>query len=195
MHRLLHANGGTTVTRLLPKARELPGLLAAFWVEQARSALHCELDQQWVDLFWAEALALAEQGRHGDTKAYVLVSLFEAASSEQATDLAARYAARLRAEHPHSGGVEYVDAFHAAHDRHDQARAIRLLRQAQRTARQANETGIAELAERVEQVLTSPLPPLFDLLNAAGSRRGRNPLLDFLDEMDEEDVDEFRRHF
>jgi tetratricopeptide (TPR) repeat protein len=195
MHRLLHANGGTTVTRLLPKAREMPGLLATFWVEQGRSALHCDLGQQWVNLFWAEALAVAEQGRHGDTKAYVLVSIFEAAGSEQATDLAARYAARIRAEHPHSGGVEYIDAFHAAHDRHDQARAIRLLRQAQRTARQANETGIAELAERVEQVLKSPLPLLFDLLNAAGGRRGRNPLLDVLDEMDEEDVDEFRRHF
>jgi hypothetical protein len=195
IHALLHADGGDMVRRLLPKAREMPGLLAAFWVDVGRAALHCKLGAEWVELFWAEALALAEQGRHGDTTAYVLVQIFEAANREQAVEVAAPYAARLRAEHPSSGGVEFVEAFRAAHDRRDVSRALRLLRQAQRLASQANESGIATLAERTAGLLQSPAMPLFDLLNQAGGRRGRRLLDAFLDELEEEDAHEFRRRF
>jgi tetratricopeptide (TPR) repeat protein len=187
IHSLLHADGGDMVKRLLPKAREIPGLRTVFWVDQGRSALHCELGQEWVDLLWAEALTLAEQSRYGDTTAFVLVQLFEAATSEQATDIAAHYEARLRAEHPHSGGVQFIEAYHAVHDRRDPARAIRLLHQAQQTARQANESGIAELAEHIADDLRSPIRSLFDLFSQPRGRRGRNPLLDFFDDIDEED--------
>ncbi len=190
IHSLLHAGGGDIVTRLLPTAREMPGLLAMFWVDVGRSALHCQLGQAWTELFWTEALALAAQGRHSDTIAYALVQICEAAYGEQAPAMAARYEAQLRAEHPHSGGGELLEAYQAVHDRSDVARALRLLRQAQRTARQANEPGIAELAEQIAEVLQSPPRSLFDLLAPPGGRRGRRGrrLLDrWLDELDEED--------
>ena len=165
----------------------MPGLLALFWVDVGRSALHCQLGQAWTDLFWAEALALAAQGRHSDTVAYALVQICEAANSEQAPDMAARYEAQLRAEHPHSGGVEFMEAYHAAEDRRDVSRTLRLLRQAQRTARQANEHGIAELAGQITEVLQSPARSLFDLLAPAGGRRGRRLLEELGDEIAEED--------
>ena len=165
MHELLHAGGGDVVTRLLPTVREIRGLLAAFWVDQGCSALQCELGQEWADLFWQEAQELGRQGRHGDTPAYVLVRIFDAANQAKARDVAAHYEARLRAEHPHSGAVAYADAYHAAHDRDDPDRTIRLLRRAQHTARRANEEGIADLAEEIESILSMPLDPLFDLLN------------------------------
>jgi len=165
----------------------MPGLLAMFWVDVGRSALHCQLGQEWTDLFWAEALALAAQGRHSDTIAYALVQICEAANSEQASDMAARYEAQLRAEHPHSGGVEFMEAYHVAQGRRDVSRALRLLRQAQHTARQANEHGIAELAGQIAEVLQSPARSLFDLLAPTGGRRGRRLLDRLLDEIDEED--------
>ena len=196
IHSLLHAGGGDIVTRLLPTARAIPGLLAMFWVDVGRQVLHCKLGQAWVDLFWTEALALAEQNRHGDTLAYVLVQLFEAANAEQAPDLAARYAERLHAEHPQSGGVEFVAAYHAAHSQRDVSGALRRLHQAQHTARQANETGIAELAGHMVELLQSPARSLFDLLAPVAGRRRRRPrrlLDDVFDALDEEDVHEFRR--
>ena len=169
MRELLHVRGGDVVTRLLPTAREIRGLLALFWVEQGRLALECELDPEWVDLFWQEAQALAGQRRHGDTPAYVLVSIFDAAIDAEAPDVAAHYEARLRAEHPHSGAVPYVDAYHAVHDRNDHARAIRLLRRARQTAQRANEKSLANLAQEAERMLTTPPDPIFDLLNLFGN--------------------------
>jgi tetratricopeptide (TPR) repeat protein len=187
IHSLLHAGGGDIVKRLLPTAREMPGLLALFWVDVGRSALHCQLGQEWTDLFWAEALALAAQGRHSDTIAYALVQICEAANSEQAPNIAARYEAQLRAEHPHSGGVEFMEAYHAVQGRRDVSRALRLLRQAQHTARQAHEHGIAELAGQIAEVLQSPARSLFDLLAPTGGQRGRRLLDRGWDEIDEED--------
>ena len=168
MHELLHAGGDDVVMRLLPTVREIRGLLAAFWVDQGCSALQCEFGQAWVDLFWQEAQELGRQGRHGDTPAYVLVRIFDAANQAKARDVAAHYEARLRAEHPHSGAVAYVDAYHAARDQDDPDRAIRLLRRAQHTARRANEESIVDLAEEIESILSTPLNPLFDLLNRFG---------------------------
>lgn len=165
MHELLHVDGGAVVTRLLPTVREIRGLLSVFWVDQGQHALQCEIGQEWVDLFWEEAQELGRQRRHGDTLAYVLVRIFDAANKANARDVAARYEARLRAEHPRSGAVAFVDAYHAAHDRDDPARAVRLLRRAQQAARQANEDRLAEYAEEVELILTTPLASLFDMLN------------------------------
>lgn len=199
IHNLLHAGGGDIVQRLFPTIRQIPGLPAMFWVNLGRHTLHCQLGQAWVDLFWTEALALAEQNQHGETMAHVLVQLFEAANSEEAPQIAARYEARLRAEYPHSGAIEFIEAYHAAHRRHDLSKALRLLRQAQQVARQANETGIATMAQQVAEMLHSPATSLLDLLAAAGGRgkrRGRRSLLDdVLDELEEEDAREFRRRF
>jgi tetratricopeptide (TPR) repeat protein len=187
IHSLLHAGGGDIVTRLLPTAREMPGLLAMFWVDVGRSALHCQLGQAWTDRFWAEALALAAQGRQSDTVAYALVQICEAANSEQAPDVAARYEARLRTEHPRSGGVEFIEAYHAASGRRDMSKALRLLRQAQHIARQAHEHGIAELAGQIAAVLQAPPRGLLDLLTPAGGRHGRRLLDKVLEELEEED--------
>ena len=169
MHELLHVRGGDIVTRLLPGVREIRGLLAMFWVEQGRLALECELDSKWVDLFWQEAQALAGQRRHGDTPAYVLASIFDAANDTEASEVAVHYETRIRTEHPQSGAVAYVDAYHAAHDRNDHARAIRLLRRARQTAQRANEKSLANLAQEAERMLTTPPDPIFDLLNLFGN--------------------------
>jgi hypothetical protein len=165
----------------------MPGLLAMFWVDVGRSALHCQLGQAWTDRFWAEALALAAQGRQSDTVAYALVQICEAANSEQAPDVAARYEARLRTEHPRSGGVEFIEAYHAASGRRDMSKALRLLRQAQHIARQAHEHGIAELAGQIAAVLQAPPRGLLDLLTPAGGRHGRRLLDKVLEELEEED--------
>jgi tetratricopeptide (TPR) repeat protein len=197
IHSLLHAGGGDIVTRLLPTVRQIPGLLAMFWVDLMRQVLQCKLGQAWVDVFGEEALSLADQGQHGETRAYVLVQLFEAANNAKAPEVAARYAARIRAEHPHSGGVEFTEAYQA-HHRHDSSRALRLLQQAQCVARQAHETGIATLAEQVAGLLQTPARSLFDLLvppGGRGKRRGRNLFDELLEELEEEDIDEFQRFF
>ena len=168
MHELLHVGGGDIVTRLLPTARQIRGLLAAFWVDQGSSALQSELGQEWVDLFWQEAQDLGQQRRHGDTPAYVLVKIFDAANAAKAPDVAAHYEARLRAEHPNSGAVDYVEAYHTAHDRDDPDRAIRLLRKVRQTARRAGEESIADLAEEIITLLTTPFDPLAGLLKLFG---------------------------
>ena len=171
MHELLHVGGSDIVTRLLPTVREIRDLLALFWVDQGRLALECELGQEWVDLFWQEAQALAQRRRHGDTPAYVLVRIFDAANTAKAPDVAAHYEARLRAEHPNSGAVAYVDAYRVAHERDDPDRAIRLLRKAQQTARRADEKAIADLAEEVITLPHHPARP--DFRPAESVRRNR----------------------
>jgi tetratricopeptide (TPR) repeat protein len=197
IHSLLHAGGGDVVTRLLPTVRQIPGLLAMFWVDLMRQILQCKLGQAWGEVFGEEALSLAEQGQHGETSAYVLVQLFEAANNAKAPEVAARYAARIRAEYPHSGGVEFTEAYQA-HQRHDASRALRLLQQAQRLARQANETGIATLTEQVAGLLQTPARSLFDLLappGGRGKRRGRNLVDELLEELEEEERGAFQRFF
>jgi len=204
IHNLLHAGGGDIVQRLFPTARQIPGLPAMFWVSLGCQVLQCELGQDWVDLFWSEALTLAAQNRPGESMAYILLQLFEAANSEEAPQLAARYEARLRAEYPHSGAIEFIDAYHAIHRRHDASRALRLLRRAQEVARQANEPGIATMAEHIAALLRSPAPPPFlDLLAGLGGREkrgGRRSVLDdvfaeLAEEFEEEMRRESRRRF
>jgi len=204
IHNLLHAGGGDIVQRLFPTVRQIPGLPAMFWVSVGRQVLQCELGQDWVDLFWSEALALAAQNRLGESMAYILLQLFEAAHSEEAPQLAARYEARLQTEYPHSGAVEFIEAYHAVHHRHDSSRALGLLRQAQEVARRANEPGIATMAEQIAALLRSPAPPPFlDLLaglGGRGKRRGRRRVLDevfaeLAEEFKEEIRRESRRHF
>src|SRR5215467_11714592 len=204
IHNLLHAGGGDIVQRLFPTARQIPGLPAMFWVSLGRQVLQCELGQDWVDLFWSEALTLAAQNRPGESMAYILLQLFEAAHSEEAPQLAARYEARLRAEYSHSGAVELIEAYHAVHRRPDASRALRLLRQAQEVARQANEPGIATMAGQIAALLRSPAPPpFFDLLAGLGGRdkrRGRRRVLDevfaeLAEEFEEEIRRESRCHF
>ena len=106
----------------------------------------------------------------------------EAAHSDEAPQLAARYEARLRAEYPHSGAVEFIEAYHVVHRRHDASRALRLLRQAQEVARRVNEPGITTMAEQTAAMLRSPAPPpLLDLLaglGGRGTRRGRRRMVD-----------------
>jgi hypothetical protein len=198
IHNLLHAGGGDIVQRLFPTARQIPGLPAMFWVSLGCQVLQCELGQDWVDLFWREALTLATQNRPGESMAYILLQLFEAANSAEAPQLAARYEAHLRAEYPHSGAIEFIDAYHAIHRRHDASRALRLLRRAQEVARQANEPGIATMAEQIAALLRSPAPPPFlELLAGLGGREkrgGRHRVLDeVLAELAEEFEEEMRR--
>ena len=204
IHNLLHAGGGDIVQRLFPTVRQITGLPAMFWVSMGRQVLQCELGQDWVDLFWSEALTLAAQNRPSESMAYILWQLFDAAHSEEAPQLAARYEARLRAEYSQSGAVELIEAYHAVHRRPDASRALRLLRQAQEVARQANEPGIATMAEQIAALLRSPAPPpFFDLLaglGGRGARRGRRRVLDevfaeLAEECEEEIRRESRRHF
>ncbi|NJN82607.1 MAG: tetratricopeptide repeat protein [Caldilineaceae bacterium] len=193
LHELLHADGGDDVKELVPQARQFPGLLASFWIEQGDQVLHCELGDEWAKLFWDEALELGHKRRGDDTKAYTLLRIYEVCNTHGEDALAELYEARIREEEPRSGGVEYVDAFHASQSDDSAARnkALRLIRKAQRVAQKAQEPGIEEMADRVEALFSGRMDRVFGLLD----RFGPAGLLDILNDMDDEDLDELKHLF
>jgi tetratricopeptide (TPR) repeat protein len=199
MHELLHVGGAEIVTELLPRARQISGLRPAFWLDQGARVLSCELDETWAVHFWDEALERAQAEGHSETKAYTLVQIFELAQIHEADHLAEQYAQRIRQEVPHSGAVEYIDAFAAANQGGNRSQALRLIRKSQRVARKAGESGLADRGAEIEDVLNGNLAP--GLLGGMdpdaleGFPGGRFPLEDLFENMDEEDLDELRRIF
>ena len=167
LHELLHAKGGEIVKEMLPQVREIPGLLASFWVDQGAMALECDLGDQWATLFFDEAVALAALRRGDDTPAAILLQIFTACLDEEKRALADRYAAIIRTEVPDSGAVEYVEAAAVMLDSpSDRSKALRLFRKAQRRAEKANEPEIVELAEGAEDILSGRVNPLLEMLGS-----------------------------
>jgi tetratricopeptide (TPR) repeat protein len=166
LHELIHAKGGEIVKELLPQVRQMPGLLASFWIDQGRMALECDLGEEWAALFFDEAIKLAELRRDDDTPAGALLRIFVACLNEDERALANRYAAIIRKEVPNSGAVEYVEAARMVQDSSsDYSTVLRLFRKARRRAEKANEPAIVELAEAAEDLLSGRVDPLVELFN------------------------------
>jgi tetratricopeptide (TPR) repeat protein len=184
LHELLHAKAGSVVEELLPQVRQIPGLLPAFWTNQAQMALHCKLGQNWIMRFFDEAIILAEQPWTQTTKAGQLIEAYVISYEEGAKDLAKQYEARIRNEVPGCGAVEYVEAHRLYHERHDLQGALRLIRKAKQIARKVNDAGVLAQAEETETMLSigsMGLPDISAFLEQL-DRQGLLP--DFLDELD-----------
>lgn len=191
LHELLHVGGEDAVEELLPGARELPGLLPAFWIDQGRMILDCKLDEAWAIRFFDEALSLAEQPYVEETKASVLASIFETAHTKGAPELAQQYEERIRREVPKSGAVEYIEAFRAHHEQRDPQKALRLLRKAKQVARRANDTAMLEKAESIETLLSDGGLGLLRMLGMPGMEGALRDLLAGLDLDDEDEFDDY----
>ena len=162
VHELLHANAGDAVEAIIPQVGQIPGLLPAFWLDQASKALQCKFGEEWADAFIEEALKLADAPWVDDTRAGLLVAAFEVAQRGQAADLVALLEKRIRAEVPDSGAVQYLEAYRLHSEKQDIRGATRLIREAIRKARQANDKGVLRRAEAIEPALKgAPLP--FDI--------------------------------
>jgi hypothetical protein len=169
-HELLHVDAGDVVESLLPQIRQIPGLQSSFWVDQGEQVLGCELEQAWARRFFEEALALIDAPQLGktksdDSKAGILLDIYEAAVSEQDNELVQEYQQRIRAEVPNSGAVEYVEAFEASHQQRDMKKTRRLLRSAVKRATRAKDQGVLRRAQAIEATLGSGLAGPFGLGN------------------------------
>jgi tetratricopeptide (TPR) repeat protein len=158
VHELLHVDAGDMVESLLPQIRQIPGLQPPFWVDQGEQVLGCELGQEWATRFFDEALVLAEQLMGDDTKAGILLDIYEAAANEDMDELVNEYRQRIRAEVPASGAVEYIEAYEWSHQKHDVKGTRRLLRKAKQQAKRANDQGVLKRAEAMEAVFSRGFP-------------------------------------
>jgi len=153
LHELLHADAGDAIEKLVPAVREIPRLLPAFWFDQASMALHCDLGEEWADVFIEEALKLGGQPWVDDTRAGLLLEAYEIAHEGKTTDLSALLEKRIREEVPASGAVQYLEAYRLHFEKNDVRGATRLIHEAIRAARRANDTGVLRRAEAIEPVL------------------------------------------
>jgi hypothetical protein len=147
------------VEQLIPVVRQLPRLLPAFWFDQATMALECKFGEEWADVFFEEAFALAGQAWVDDTRAGLLVEAYEIAEGQKAKGLSALIEQRIRTEVPASGAVQYIEAYRANFDKADTRSATRLIREAIRAARKANDTGVLRRAEAIENLLQIGMGP------------------------------------
>ena len=165
LHELLHLDGDDTVEELLPAVRQIEDLLPSFWIDQGRRVLQCELDEVWTMQFFEEAEKLSARPYVEETRASLLVEMFEVASNADAYDLADQYEQRIHDEVPDSGAPEYLTAHHLLHDEGDFRQVLQWLRKAKRAARRARDTAMFNLAEDREQFLKLGPATLLDLLS------------------------------
>jgi tetratricopeptide (TPR) repeat protein len=174
LHELLHVAADDKVEELVPEIKAMPGLLPAFWMDQARMALHCQLNKDWARRFFELAFEVAKAGRDKSTQASLLLQAFEICATEKAKDLANQYAALVEQEAPESGAVEYLKAYRLYHENNDVEGALRLIRKAKQMARKAKDEGVLGMAEEIEMVLGLQglgfpgLSKLVDLLGGEG---------------------------
>jgi tetratricopeptide (TPR) repeat protein len=166
LHELLHAQASDEVIKRLPQVRQIPGLLPAFWIHQAKTVLECKLGRDWAERFFNEALQLVGRPWVDDTWAGIMLQIVETADASSAKDLAAIYAERVIAEAPASGASEYLEARRIFEHKHDAKAALKLLRKAQQVARAAKDQGVLLMAEAIEAQLSGRRLPkeLLDML-------------------------------
>jgi len=189
LHELLHVDGGTELKKLMPRVSRWPGLLATFWVEQGEQAMQCELGEEWAVLLWDEAVQLAEQSPTGGSLAATLVKVQQAAHHNELGAVANRYEKRLRAEFPHSGAIEFLEAteiFLKTPNR--KSAALALLRNGRAAAQKAKEPQIEELINDFELFVKNP-PQLNPFADGPGG------LLDLLGSLGKDELDALRRLF
>jgi len=115
--------------------------------------------------FFEEAEKLAARPYVEETRASLLVEMFEVASNAEAYDLADQYEQRIHDEVPDSGAPEYLTAHHLLHDEGDFRQVLQWLRKAKRAARRARDTAMFNLAEDREQFLKLGPATFLDLLS------------------------------
>jgi tetratricopeptide (TPR) repeat protein len=185
LHEMLHASGGEMVEQLLPQARQMPGLLPAFWMDQARMVLDCKLGQTWAARFFDEGVKLAELKRNSSTPASVLAEAFEISHEHGDKNLAEWYEERIRDEAPGSGALDYIAGYRLYHEQQDLAGALRLMRKAKQAANKAHDSGVAALAEQAELMLPAGGSGGLGRLLAGLGRQGLLP--DFLDDFEDDE--------
>jgi tetratricopeptide (TPR) repeat protein len=167
LHELLHLEADEDVERLLPRARQIPGVLPAFWTSQAEQVLECELDPNWAERFFDEAVALVGQEWVTETRAEVLVDIVIGLNSagEGKSPLERTYRKRIDREVPDSGAKELMDGLTAIFEQHNLGKAKRLLEKARDKARRAGEHGLVDRIEIIEETILSGPLGLFDFLD------------------------------
>lgn len=160
LHELLHfKTGKDAATRIMNELSRIKELPAEFWISQGHSAITCNLDLQWVQKLYDEALTKVDSELQKATKADILSNIFLSLNentkpgqeiNKDVAQLSAHYAQRIKQEVPKSGAVEFMEAFQAFRNRQDKKEAKRLLGEAKRKARLANEQ---ELLAQIEDII------------------------------------------
>lgn len=166
LHELLHLDAEEDVERLLPRIRQMPGLLPGFWTNQGKQVLECALDRAWAQRFFEEALGLVGQAWVSKTRAEVLVNIVMTLFhlGEVKGDLGWRYRKRIDSEVPQSGAKEFINGLIAALEEHDWKKAERLLSRARRKARKAGEEGLLERIGMAEELIYAGPGSFYDIL-------------------------------
>lgn len=167
LHELLHLGAEDDIDRLLPRVRQMPGLLPQFWVDLGTDLLKCHLGAEWAEGFFDDALALVDQPWVSETRAEVLVNIVMNLSAvrELAGGLERMYRGRIDGEVPQSGAKELIDALEAIFRQQNWDKAERLLGKARHKARKAGEEGLLARIEATEELLFAGPLGMFDFLD------------------------------
>lgn len=188
LHELLHVDGGEMVKELIPRVSQFPNLRATFWVDQGRQALDCDFGPEWAELFWQEAVRMAESNRSLDSLAATLVRIYDTAMGHDLPALAQHYEKRLRADHRNSGAIEYIEAVRLhTNDPGRQGPVLALVRKAKAAANKAGEREIADLVDSFEEFVRHPA--MFNPFGMVSKRM----LDEIFGEMSKEELDALRR--
>lgn len=188
LHELLHTDGDDLVKEYVSRVSQFPNLRAAFWVDQGRQVVECELGEEWAEFFWDEAVRLAESNH--ESLVATLVQIHDTALAQELPSVAQRYEQRLRTDHRTSGAIEYIEAVRL-HTRDPQRKGplMALVRKAKAAADKAGERELAELISAFEEFVRRPA--LFNPFSLLGDEL----IEEILGEMSKEELDAFRRLF
>ncbi len=193
MHELLHLDANAELESIVAEVRELPTLLAPFWVSQGDQALECGLDDDWTLRFFDEALLLAEKGRGEDSRAHTLLQILDVTIDHEDEYLTENFLAMVKDEMPKSGILEYAEARAGLEQKIDKAKIQRLLRKASQLAAKSGDKGVIKQIEDAQSILSGRFNPIMDILRDMGGD------LEGLEDLDEDMLDDlfndFRRTF
>jgi tetratricopeptide (TPR) repeat protein len=194
LHELLHLSDSNDIKEVLQRVHQIPNLLPAFWLDEARSALHCKLTLGWIMRFFDEAIALITvRPELEETPASILVQAFEITHKEHNTDLLKQIEARIRSEAAETGAVEYIEAYQAHLDPKTGRKPADLLRKAQQAAHKVRDKGMEKMIKAFQDRLDGPQFGWPSFLNgfSSGFPNVLADLFDSEDEKDEEGGNEF----
>ena len=167
LHELLHLNAGEDIQRLMPRIREMPGVLPGFWTNHGEPVLKCQLGPEWAEQFCDDAIALVQQPWVHETRAEILVDIVIALSGieEGPGHLERMYRKRIEREASRSGAKEFLDGLMAVLKEYNWDKAERLLGKARHKARKAGEKGLVEKIEAAQEFVFAGDSDVFDLLD------------------------------
>lgn len=197
---LLIEDGDGMVNEMLPQVKKMHQPPSLFWMAIGRLAIDSELDNDWIERFLDEAIAVIDSGKENTPRLQLMLEMFEYATSEDDEEFSEQLAKRIRKEEPNEGGPEFVDAWEAL-ESDDTEKALRQIRKAIKKLRKAGYKKLVEQASAVEAMLSGKSHPMFELQNKLASAGfdldGPPPdveeFFDILDDMDEETVNELRK--